>query len=491
VLPQTLPNGFFEAYYQIINERLPNTYATVSPPIDDVLSKNSDNTNLTENINLNLGALRSSNLNQDIVYKSSFKVKRQISNQILSIIPYLQSISTKKVNKRLESFRERFVFRYGEKKVLLLEALDPFIGIGYGNINFDNSNRNELAHLFLFSEKAKHTELNLFNDLSYYIFNSSKSKSTIYLGKFIENLNTKNISSHSDTISAIIELGFNKSGSQIINLKAIGGITASSLINRSSDYFNEAFEFVNEVFNEEEQLNKEKICCELSFYPDNVKSDVLSRKASRRNRIVFQTRSNQNNDSTEIPLNDLYLSFYDGEFKLISKTYKKEVLVYNSNSYNYKGNNNSVISFLCDIQEQRTPNIDLMIRTENFAYLNGFCPRLMIGNIIVSPKLWFLGNDLLQLINCKGDFLDKKLAFLSIVKEKKIDTEFLMITDKGELYFNIELEVSFLCLFDQLKKHKEVLLKETFFHDHISEIEDVNGNLFSHEIVLSYYRNGN
>ena len=40
VLPQTLPNGFFEAYYQIINERLPNTYATVSPPIDDVLSKN-------------------------------------------------------------------------------------------------------------------------------------------------------------------------------------------------------------------------------------------------------------------------------------------------------------------------------------------------------------------------------------------------------------------------------------------------------------------
>ena len=40
VLPQTLPNGFFEAYFQIINERLPNTYATVSPPIDNVLGKN-------------------------------------------------------------------------------------------------------------------------------------------------------------------------------------------------------------------------------------------------------------------------------------------------------------------------------------------------------------------------------------------------------------------------------------------------------------------
>jgi hypothetical protein len=40
VLPQTLPNGFFEAYYQIINERLPFTYATVSPPIDNSLAKN-------------------------------------------------------------------------------------------------------------------------------------------------------------------------------------------------------------------------------------------------------------------------------------------------------------------------------------------------------------------------------------------------------------------------------------------------------------------
>jgi hypothetical protein len=39
-LPQTLPNGFFEAYYQIINERLPYTYATVSPDIDNTLSKN-------------------------------------------------------------------------------------------------------------------------------------------------------------------------------------------------------------------------------------------------------------------------------------------------------------------------------------------------------------------------------------------------------------------------------------------------------------------
>ncbi|XWN38074.1 MAG: hypothetical protein ROO71_03890 [Balneola sp.] len=39
-LPQTLPNGFFESYYKIINERLPFTYATVSPPIDNTLSKN-------------------------------------------------------------------------------------------------------------------------------------------------------------------------------------------------------------------------------------------------------------------------------------------------------------------------------------------------------------------------------------------------------------------------------------------------------------------
>ncbi|MTI86620.1 MAG: hypothetical protein FH748_01485 [Balneolaceae bacterium] len=40
VLPQTLPNGFFNAYYKIISERVPYTYATVGPELDRILSKN-------------------------------------------------------------------------------------------------------------------------------------------------------------------------------------------------------------------------------------------------------------------------------------------------------------------------------------------------------------------------------------------------------------------------------------------------------------------
>ncbi|MFA5668409.1 MAG: hypothetical protein WC967_04140 [Balneolaceae bacterium] len=39
-LPKTLPNGFFDAYYKIINERLAYSYATVGPEIDRTLSKN-------------------------------------------------------------------------------------------------------------------------------------------------------------------------------------------------------------------------------------------------------------------------------------------------------------------------------------------------------------------------------------------------------------------------------------------------------------------
>lgn len=40
LLPQTLPNGFFEAYYRIVNERVPYTYATVGPELDRELSVN-------------------------------------------------------------------------------------------------------------------------------------------------------------------------------------------------------------------------------------------------------------------------------------------------------------------------------------------------------------------------------------------------------------------------------------------------------------------
>lgn len=39
-LPQTLPNGFFNAYYTIVGERIPYTYATVGPNIDKELAQN-------------------------------------------------------------------------------------------------------------------------------------------------------------------------------------------------------------------------------------------------------------------------------------------------------------------------------------------------------------------------------------------------------------------------------------------------------------------
>jgi hypothetical protein len=40
ILPRTQPNGFFDAYYTIINERVPYTYATVGPELDRELAKN-------------------------------------------------------------------------------------------------------------------------------------------------------------------------------------------------------------------------------------------------------------------------------------------------------------------------------------------------------------------------------------------------------------------------------------------------------------------
>lgn len=38
--PDTVPNGFLEAYYQIIDDRLPYTYATVGPKVQRIMAKN-------------------------------------------------------------------------------------------------------------------------------------------------------------------------------------------------------------------------------------------------------------------------------------------------------------------------------------------------------------------------------------------------------------------------------------------------------------------
>lgn len=113
-LPQTLPNGFFESYYRIINERLPFTYATVSPPIDNALSKN-------RHYFMNYDFFLESYANIDSLYQEYLELPKELRPDTANIPPASIFVFIQKPP--YESIQQGILFEPGEQ----MQALSDWI----------------------------------------------------------------------------------------------------------------------------------------------------------------------------------------------------------------------------------------------------------------------------------------------------------------------------------------------------------------------------
>ncbi|HCT54859.1 MAG TPA: hypothetical protein DF712_20635 [Balneola sp.] len=113
-LPQTLPNGFFEAYYRIINERLPYSYATVSPPIDNTLSMN-------RHYFMNYDFFLNSYGNIDSLYQKYLEIPKELRPDTVNIPPASIFVFVQKPP--YESAQQGILFQPGE----LMESLESWI----------------------------------------------------------------------------------------------------------------------------------------------------------------------------------------------------------------------------------------------------------------------------------------------------------------------------------------------------------------------------
>ncbi|HAH52697.1 MAG TPA: hypothetical protein DCL80_16130 [Balneola sp.] len=113
-LPQTLPNGFFEAYYRIINERLPYSYATVSPPIDNTLSMN-------RHYFMNYDFFLNSYGNIDSLYQMYLEIPKELRPDTVNIPPASIFVFVQKPP--YESAQQGILFQPGE----LMESLESWI----------------------------------------------------------------------------------------------------------------------------------------------------------------------------------------------------------------------------------------------------------------------------------------------------------------------------------------------------------------------------
>jgi lantibiotic biosynthesis protein len=288
---------------------------------------------------------------------------------------------------QLEQFKKRFRERYEDREVLLAEALDTEMGIGFGETDNMQQESPLLDGLVLpaaGAENARSISTWEHYWLKYLVKAQKENKYIITLTETeVEELRTKG-AGWAPSVSA----SFRLTAHGKIFVEYIGGSSAVNLAGRFTYAGKRIHEMVNDITCAENQNNEEVILAEILHMPESRTGNVLQHRACRQYEIPYLARAAAGGSST-ITINDLWVSVIDDRIILRSKKLGREIIPRLSNAHNFGTTALPIYNFLCQMQTQqlRSGASFSFGAAENYFK---FLPRVEYKNCIVHPATWLL-----------------------------------------------------------------------------------------------------
>ena len=409
---------------------------------------------------------------------------KDIVDELQSAMVFLNKITLSGGNEALNQFQQAFYNRYEDREILLLEALDPEIGIGYPA----NRGAGDLSPLL----ENFPVPGNQGNGLqsSNFLSNLSKKVLDVHPNEIVlSDEDVKNSKIDWDDLPATIHTMFEiiKAGSEpLIYLTGFVGVSGAKLLARFAHTDEKIAQFVNDVAAKEQELMPDVLLAEIAHLPDSRVGNVLSRPHIRDYEILYLANSDLPENQL-IYSSDLYLSVRKGKLCLRSKKLNKEIVPRLTNAHNYMNNTMPVYRFLCDMQQQQG-------RTGlyfNWGQLNNelsFLPRVRYKNTVLSLATWKIKTDEMKhLFTIKED---EKL----LVETKKwmvkypLPSKMLLADGDNELLIDWDDAQNIRALFSIIKKREMIILTEFLYDLENSVVRDENGNPYPNECIVAFYK---
>lgn len=303
-----------------------------------------------------------------------------------ALIKFLANSLPESTNQSLLNFQSSFLKKYEERMVPLFEAMDPEIGVGYGNFG-EYLVENQLTDIFDNSHLSKlPIPAVLDTEFQHFLLVCLIKGQTIRLEEFdgekeISKLPLPN------TLSVMFRLW---NGKPVI--ESIGGCTANALLGRFTIASQELEGFAHQVVQIEEQANPDILFFDIGYQAEKQFDNVNRRSKIYAHELPILTWSC---DESPISFNDVLVGVRNSEVLLWSKKYQKRMVPRVPSAYNYSRSNLPVFRFLCDLQHQRLKSdISFDIRGL-FPNLTHY-PRVFYKDIIVSPAMWLVPAGLIK-----------------------------------------------------------------------------------------------
>lgn len=419
-------------------------------------------------------------------------LSKSVVDSVKKGLAFLNTISVPPRESTLSKFKDAFYERYEEREVLLANALDIEIGVGYRQ-DQGSGDVNPLVDDIVLPPKPNESGVSTqeirWNSIQAVIH--KKLIEAYRKNDYIIKLKSEDFKDFKqgwhdlpDTLSGMIEL-VNDNGEEKIKFTGAGGSSAANLLGRFCHGDEALREYTQKIIDTEETINKNKLLAEIVHLPESRVGNILMRPAFRKYEIPYLAKSILK-DENQLNLDDLMVSVrQNSHIYLRSKKYNKEVIPHLTNAHNFSFNSLPIYHFLCDIQTQNIRS-GVGFNTGPFAGDYEFIPRFEFENLILADATWNIKKkhiqSLLKVIDKDGELKEKVDDF---TRSKKIPQYVMLADGDNELLINFGNLTSVRMLLDTIKKRESFKITEFLFDE--KSIVKNKKDFYTNQVVLSFY----
>lgn len=418
---------------------------------------------------------------------TSNRISKRTIEELTREVEELSVINRAKIPNDLLSFRRKFLARYGDRQVPLLEAIDHESGIGYGEVAIGIAEDNPLIQgLGKLWDKQSH-------DHRYKVIQSliDKHKLDVIDPTTSIELDYQDIQAmqmeSSDHSTENLPLSFYLLGNLLLpknledkksyqfNLIAGGGVSSIPLMTRFAHLDNNLEEKLQDCVAWEEKHAHNIVFAEVVYMPESRVGNILTRPKLFKYEIPVIGQCSVDDDF-RISLDDLWISVKEGKIILRSKRLNKQIIPRLSSAHNFHYGM-VAYRFLCDLQFQS----DYLDLSWDWGILSkrSFLPRVSYKHIILSRARWNIAKTSLQAL---GDSDDRSKTLC--LKEKfGLPDLVLLANGDNELLLDLRSPIGSEIVLKELRK-RDLVLHEYLFEQYESPVCDSAGKRYNNEILI-------
>lgn len=384
-----------------------------------------------------------------------------------NLIDLLSNYFPQPPNEMLQEFIRKFRNRFDGQEIPLMSALDPEIGVGYGDME-QAIGIDELIAKLAGNKDVSESNANVIKDalLGLYSLRNAGHSETVRL----EQLDFGKSRSNGLPLPNTFNILFTEVQDNVF-IEHIGGVSATSLAGRFTLASPEIWNYTKAMSTIEKGANPEIVFFDIAYTAEAEVDNV-----NRRKHIYDFQLSLFNYETCEQPItaDDIYISLQRDQLILRSRKLNRRLVPRLASAYNHSRSDLPVFRLLCDLQYQGL-NTALPLRTEELLPDLDHYPRIQYHNVILSPKKWRIS---LRNIVSVGQ-LHERLEADGVFQHVRSG-----IGDQI-LYFDVSNPDDLEALLFYLRAKKKLLLEEAFIaHQHT--VKDEQGTRYAAQFMATY-----